>query len=556
VNISDDKILIRDIVVKHSFNTKILAGLIVYSLSPVPVAGVRAAEVPAGVKLAETQELVRANGYEPATLDPNLAESNVEFYIFNDLFEGLLRVGKKGEVIPALAEKWEQQDNVWTFHLRPQAKWSNGDPVTAGDFVYSWRRLTDPKTASPYGSYLASAYVLNAAEINAGSKPPSELGVKALDAHTLQVTLAEPNSYLLKQLVHFPVLPVNQKVVEKYGKDWTQPAHFVGNGAFRLSQWVVNEKLVVERNPQYWDNANTRLNKVTFLPLQGFPEVARFRAGEIELGYTTPPELYQQLKKTLGDEQLVTYPLLSTSYFAFNNQQAPFNDVRVRQALNLALDKDIIAGKVLGYGQQPAWTFTPTGAGGYSLKAGEAAGWTREQRLAQAQKLLAEAGFNAAHPLRFTLLYSNDATIKKIVIASSAMWKKNLGVEARLQSQERKVTLDSINRGQYSVAFTRWLADYNDPSTFLNVFRSASSENSPKYRNGNYDRILHQATAAQTPQQVQHYFQQAEDLLAADTPVAPVYYEANATLVKPYVKGIDFTRQGALYDKNAYIVAH
>ncbi|CAI0793247.1 Periplasmic oligopeptide-binding protein precursor [Serratia entomophila] len=541
---------------KHSFNTKILAGLIVYSLSPVPVAGVSAAEVPAGVKLAETQELVRANGYEPATLDPNLAESNVEFYIFNDLFEGLLRVGKKGEVIPALAEKWEQQDNVWTFHLRPQAKWSNGDPVTAGDFVYSWRRLTDPKTASPYGSYLASAYVLNAAEINAGSKPPSELGVKALDAHTLQVTLAEPNSYLLKQLVHFPVLPVNQKVVEKYGKDWTQPAHFVGNGAFRLSQWVVNEKLVVERNPQYWDNANTRLNKVTFLPLQGFPEVARFRAGEIELGYTTPPELYQQLKKTLGDEQLVTYPLLSTSYFAFNNQQAPFNDVRVRQALNLALDKDIIAGKVLGYGQQPAWTFTPTGAGGYSLKAGEAAGWTREQRLAQAQKLLAEAGFNAAHPLRFTLLYSNDATIKKIVIASSAMWKKNLGVEARLQSQERKVTLDSINRGQYSVAFTRWLADYNDPSTFLNVFRSASSENSPKYRNGNYDRILHQATAAQTPQQVQHYFQQAEDLLAADTPVAPVYYEANATLVKPYVKGIDFTRQGALYDRNAYIVAH
>jgi len=554
VNISDDKILIRDIVVKHLFNTKILAGLIVCSLSP--VAGVSAAEVPAGVKLAETQELVRANGYEPATLDPNLAESNVEFYIFNDLFEGLLRVGKKGEVIPALAEKWEQQGNVWTFHLRPQAKWSNGDPVTAGDFVYSWRRLTDPKTASPYGSYLASAYVLNAAEINAGSKPPSELGVKALDAHTLQVTLAEPNSYLLKQLVHFPVLPVNQKVVEKYGKDWTQPAHFVGNGAFRLSQWVVNEKLVVERNPQYWDNANTRLNKVTFLPLQGFPEVARFRAGEIELGYTTPPELYQQLKKTLGDEQLVTYPLLSTSYFAFNNQQAPFNDVRVRQALNLALDKDIIAGKVLGYGQQPAWTFTPIGAGGYSLKAGEAAGWTREQRLAQAQKLLAEAGFNAANPLRFTLLYSNDATIKKIVIASSAMWKKNLGVEARLQSQERKVTLDSINRGQYSVAFTRWLADYNDPSTFLNVFRSASSENSPKYRNGNYDRILHQATAAQTPQQVQHYFQQAEDLLAADTPVAPVYYEANATLVKPYVKGIDFTRQGALYDKNAYIVAH
>lgn len=554
MNIGVDKTPIRDNDVTYSFKLKALTGLIILSLR----AGmaVQAAEVPAGVQLAAKQELVRANGYEPATLDPNLAESNVEFYIFNDLFEGLLRVGKNGEVIPALATKWETKGTVWTFHLRPEAKWSNGDPVTADDFVFSWRRLTDPKTASPYGSYLASAYVLNAAEINAGSKPPSELGVKALDAHTLQVTLAEPNSYLLKQLVHFPVLPVNRKVVEQYGKNWTQPQNFVGNGAFKLAQWVVNEKVVLERNTQYWDNAHTVLNKVTFLPLQGFPEVARFRAGEIELGYSAPPELYQQLKKNLGDEQLVTYPLLSTSYFAFNNRQPPFNDVRVRQALNLALDKQVIAGKVLGYGQQSAWTFTPTGAGGFTLQPGVAAGWSQEQRIAQAKKLLAEAGFNAQHPLRFTLLYSNDATIKKIVIAASAMWKKNLGAEVTLQNQERKVVLDNINNGQYSAAFSRWLADYNDPSTFLNVFRSTSSENSAKYANEHYDRLLHQATAAQSPEQVQQAFQQAEDVLAVDTPVAPVYYEANATLVKPYVKGIDFTRQGPLYDKNVYILAH
>jgi oligopeptide transport system substrate-binding protein len=554
MNIGVDKTPIRDNDVTYSFKLKGLAGLIILSLQA--GVAVQAAEVPAGVQLAAKQELVRANGYEPATLDPNLAESNVEFYIFNDLFEGLLRVGKNGEVIPALATKWETKGTVWTFHLRPEAKWSNGDPVTADDFVFSWRRLTDPKTASPYGSYLTSAYVLNAAEINAGSKPPSELGVKALDAHTLQVTLAEPNSYLLKQLVHFPVLPVNRKVVEQYGKNWTQPQNFVGNGAFKLAQWVVNEKVVLERNTQYWDNAHTVLNKVTFLPLQGFPEVARFRAGEIELGYSAPPELYQQLKKNLGDEQLVTYPLLSTSYFAFNNRQPPFNDVRVRQALNLALDKQVIAGKVLGYGQQPAWTFTPTGAGGFTLQPGVAAGWSQEQRIAQAKKLLAEAGFNAQHPLRFTLLYSNDATIKKIVIAASAMWKKNLGAEVTLQNQERKVVLDNINNGQYSAAFSRWLADYNDPSTFLNVFRSTSSENSAKYANEHYDRLLHQATAAQSPEQVQQAFQQAEDVLAVDTPVAPVYYEANATLVKPYVKGIDFTRQGPLYDKNVYILAH
>lgn len=295
MNIGVDKTPLRDNDVTYSFKLKGLAGLIILSLQA--GVAVQAAEVPAGVQLAAKQELVRANGYEPATLDRTWRKATWNFISSMTCLKGCCGWEKwRGD--PALATKWETKGTVWTFHLRPEAKWSNGDPVTADDFVFSWRRLTDPKTASPYGSYLASAYVLNAAEINAGGKPPSELGVKALDAHTLQVTLAEPNSYLLKQLVHFPVLPVNRKVVEQYGKNWTQPQNFVGNGAFKLAQWVVNEKVVLERNTQYWDNAHTVLNKVTFLPLQGFPEVARFRAGEIELGYSAPPELYQQLKKT------------------------------------------------------------------------------------------------------------------------------------------------------------------------------------------------------------------------------------------------------------------
>lgn len=247
-----------------------------------------AADVPAGVQLAEKQTLVRNSGAEPQSLDPNKIEGVPEANISRDLFEGLLNTSPKdGHPIPGVAESWDNKDfKVWTFHLRKDAKWSNGEPVTAQDFVYSWQRLVDPKTASPYASYPQYGHIVNVDEIIDGKKAPSELGVKAIDDHTLEVTLSEPVPYFYKLLVNPAMSPVYKPAIEKFGEKWTQPGNIVTNGAYTLKDWVVNERIVMERNPHYWDNAKTVINTVTWLPTSSeVTYVNRYRSGELDMTY-------------------------------------------------------------------------------------------------------------------------------------------------------------------------------------------------------------------------------------------------------------------------------
>lgn len=328
-----------------------------------------AANVPAGTALAEKQELVRNNGSEPASLDPHKVESDVEFNIISDLFEGLVSVSPTGEIQPRLAEKWENKDNtVWTFHLRPGITWSDGTAITAEDVVWSWQRLIDPKTASPYASYPGNMHIANAADIAQGKKAPDTLGVKAINDTTLEVTLTQPNAAFLAMLAHPSLVPVDKVLIGRFGDKWTKPEHFVSSGAYKLSQWVVNERIVAERNARYWDNAHTVINKVTYLPITSeASDVNRYKAGEIDIVYTVPINQFAQLKKTLGSELDVS-PQLATYYYEFNTTRPPFNDARVRKALNMALDKDIIAGKVLGQGQRPAWLISQPDIGGSSCR--------------------------------------------------------------------------------------------------------------------------------------------------------------------------------------------
>ncbi len=297
-----------------------------------------AADVPAGVQLAEKQTLVRNSGAEPQSLDPNKIEGVPEANISRDLFEGLLNTSPKdGHPIPGVAESWDNKDfKVWTFHLRKDAKWSNGEPVTAQDFVYSWQRLVDPKTASPYASYPQYGHIVNVDEIIDGKKAPSELGVKAIDDHTLEVTLSEPVPYFYKLLVNPAMSPVYKPAIEKFGEKWTQPGNIVTNGAYTLKDWVVNERIVMERNPHYWDNAKTVINTVTWLPTSSeVTYVNRYRSGELDMTYNQLPiELFQKLKKEIPNELHVD-PYLCTYYYEINNQKAPFTDVRVRTALKL-----------------------------------------------------------------------------------------------------------------------------------------------------------------------------------------------------------------------------
>ena len=516
-----------------------------------------AAQVPPGTVLAEKQELVRNNGSEPASLDPHKVESDVEFNIISDLFEGLVSVSPAGEIEPRLAEKWENKDNtVWTFHLRPGVTWSDGTAITAQDIVWSWQRLVSPLTASPYSSYPGNMHIANAQEIAEGKKAPETLGVKAVDDATLEVTLTQPNAALLAMLAHPSLVPIDKVLVNRFGEQWTKPEHIVTSGPYKLSAWVVNERIVAERNPRYWDNEHTVINKVTWLPIHSeAADVNRYKAGEIDIVYTVPINQFAQLKKTMGD-QLNVSPQLATYYYEFNTTRPPFNDPRVRLALNMALDKDIIAEKVLGQGQRPAWLISQPDIGGVKLQNPDYASWPRDKRIAEAKKLLSEAGYSDSHPLVFNLLYNTSESHQRVAIAASSMWKKNLGVEAKLQNQEWKTMLDTMHTHNFDAVRYAWIADYDDAATFLNNFRTGDSENTSQYSNPAYDEALKNAAKASDGVARGKYCQQAEDLLAKDVPAVPVYHYVRTHLVKPWVGGFTPDKLGYYFTKDMYIKKH
>ena len=520
-------------------------------------ATVFAAQVPPGTVLAEKQELVRNNGSEPASLDPHKVESDVEFNIISDLFEGLVSVSPAGEIQPRLAEKWENKENtVWTFHLCPGITWSDGTAITAQDIVWSWQRLVSPLTASPYSSYPGNMHIVNAKEIAEGKKAPETLGVKAVDDATLEVTLTQPNAAFLAMLAHPSLVPIDKVLVNRFGEQWTKPEHIVTSGPYKLSAWVVNERIVAERNPRYWDNEHTVINKVTWLPIHSeAADVNRYKAGEIDIVYTVPINQFAQLKKTMGD-QLNVSPQLATYYYEFNTTRPPFNDPRVRLALNMALDKDIIAEKVLGQGQRPAWLISQPDIGGVKLQNPEYASWPREKRIAEAKKLLSEAGYSDNHPLVFNLLYNTSESHQRVAIAASSMWKKNLGVEAKLQNQEWKTMLDTMHTHNFDAVRYAWIADYDDAATFLNNFRTGDSENTSQYSNPAYDEALKNAAKASDGVARGKYYQQAEDLLAKDVPAVPVYHYVRTHLVKPWVGGFTPDKLGYYFTKDMYIKKH
>lgn len=518
-----------------------------------------AADVPAGVQLAEKQTLVRNNGAEVQSLDPHKIEGVPESNVNRDLFEGLLVTDVDGHPAPGVAEKWENKDfKVWTFHLRKDAKWSDGTPVTAEDFVYSWQRLANPNTASPYASYLQYGHIANIDDIIAGKKPVTDLGVKAIDANTFEVTLSEPVPYFYKLLVHPSVSPVPKSAVEKFGEKWTQPANIVTNGAYKLKDWVVNERMVLERNPQYWDNAKTVINQVTYLPISSeVTDVNRYRSGEIDMTYNNMPiELFQKLKKEIPKEVHVD-PYLCTYYYEINNQKAPFTDVRVRTALKLALDRDIIVNKVKNQGDLPAYSYTPPYTDGMKLVEPEWFKWSQEKRNEEAKKLLAEAGYTADKPLTFNLLYNTSDLHKKLAIAVASIWKKNLGVNVKLENQEWKTFLDTRHQGTFDVARAGWCADYNEPTSFQNTMLSDSSNNTAHYKSPAFDKIIADTLKVSDDAQRAELYAKSEEQLDKDSAIVPVYYYVNARLVKPWVGG--YTGKDPLDNisvKNLYIIKH
>lgn len=516
-----------------------------------------AADVPAGVKLAAKQEMVRGNGTEVESLDPQKVSGVPESNVIRDLLEGLVNQDGHGNLIGGVAKSWETKDNkTWIFHLRPEATWSNGDPVVAGDFVYAWQRLADPKTGSPYASYLEMTTMKNAVDIISGKKSPDALGVEAVDAHTLKVSLDKPVPYFVAMTVHTSMKPVNQKVVEKFGDKWTSPENYVGNGAYVLDNWVVNERIVLTRNTKYWDNDKTVLNKVTYLPIENqVAEMNRFLAGEVDVTYEMPNEHFKRLEKEYPEDVKVT-PYLCSYYYEFNTTKAPFDNEKVRKALAYAIDRNVIAKFVVGKGETPAYNFTPLATNGLEVEMPEYSKLTQKERVAKAKALLKEAGYGPGNPLEFDLLYNTSENHKKVAVAIASMWKKQLGVTAVLENQEWKSYLDSKRQGNFEVSRAGWCGDYNEASTFLAIMRDGHSQNYPKYASADFDAQLDKALMAASDADRAQAYKKAEALLAKDMPILPIYHYVNARLVNPNLGGYpENNPEDNIFSKDLYIIA-
>lgn len=507
-----------------------------------PAAGASGADaaVQSG-ELAEKQEVVVNNGSEVESLDPHKVSGVPESNIIRQILVGLTSTDNDGNTIPGMAEKWETADNkVWTFHLR-DAKWSNGDPVTAEDFVYSMRRLTDPATASPYTTYFVDSKVANAQEIVDGKAKPDALGVKAIDAKTLEITLTEPVPYFPHTLIHTSAKPVHRATVEKFGEKWVQPENFVGNGAYKPKSWVVNDKIVLERNSAYFDDANTKINQVSFLAVtSNTTDVSRYQAGEIDVtDDAIPSEQFKSLQEQLGNQMRVS-PKLCTYYYDFNVTKAPFDNPKVRKALALSLDRELFAEKIQGQGQKAAYQFTPTFTQGMTKPfEPEWKAWDKAKRIEEAKKLLAEAGFSESNPLKFELLYNTNESHKKMAVAAAALWKEALGfVEITLTNQEWKTYLDTRRQAKHQVSRGGWCADYNEPSSFINMFKTGNSSNYGKFSSPDYDAVVAKTLAAGvTDEQRAELYHEAEAILDRDNAAIFVYQYVSPRLVKPYVAG-------------------
>lgn len=504
--------------------------------------------------LSDRQTLVKGNGAEPESLDPAQIRSGFPGeVVLVDLFEGLVSEDGQGRIVPAQALRWETSEDglVWRFFLRPQLKWSNGEPLTARDFVYAWRRLLSPEQASPSAGLLLATGINNAQSIYAGALDLDALGVEAESDQILKVILERPVPYFLQLISQRPFVPVNERAITQFGKQWTQPGKMVSNGPYRLVNWVPNERIEAERNVQYWDDAHTRIQRVTYLPLASqHAERLRYEAGEIQLTNRVALEYYQ---KTMAEtpERIWGLPLLGTYLYTFNLRRPELQDVRVRQALSMAVDRRLLTEKVSGQGERPAWSLLP-GMPDYQELGSALALEDMPTRLARAAALLTEAGYNSAHPLKLTLTYNTSENHKKLALAVAAMWKP-LGVEVSLNNMEWNAYQVAKDSGDFMLARSFLFGDYVEPSSMLGSFRCLDPQNESGYCNPAFDGLLQQAADTLDGSARTGLYRKAEQLLMEEMPVIPVYHYNQMRLVDPALRGLPSSNlKGAIATKDLY----
>ena len=487
-------------------------------------------------KRSEYNKIVISNAVEPSTLDPQKSSDMAAGAIIRQMMDGLVGTDAEGKTIPALALKWEPSDEgrVWTFHLR-DAKWSNGDPITAEDFVYSFRRLADPETAAPYSSYLEDAKIQGAAEILQGKAKPDTLGVKALDKKTLQFTLTAPVPYFPDMLIQQFTYPVHRATVEKFGEKWTQPGNYVSSGAYILKEWHVNSHITMDKNPAYYDSKKVSIPQAVFLAIG--KEYDRYRADEVDVTYGIPSDQIKIAEKEFPG-QVRRATLLCSWFLEPNLESAEFKNPKVRRALNLLTDRAIIT-KVAGRGDKEAFQLTPPNMQGGGESAPAWKPLKREARIAEAKKLLREAGYSEEKPLEFQIVYTTSEAAKKQITALQSIWKATVPfVRPTLMNEEWKTFLDKRLQGNFSMAFAGWCSDYNDPAGMLNIFKSNNPNNAFHYKNPEFDKLMNSTLEAgiSAEERARRYVS-AEAMLQRDDAFIPLYHQVSINLVKPDIQG-------------------
>jgi oligopeptide transport system substrate-binding protein len=496
-----------------------------------PPAGTQASSRPAAI-------LLRGGGPEPDSLDPQKARSVEAQLILRDVCEGLTSLDKHAAVAPGIATDWNASPDgkTYKFHLRSEARWSNGDPVVAADFVAALRRLVDPATASSYAQIID--VIGNANAIVAGTKAVETLGVSAPDAATVVIELESPAAYLPSLLAHTSACPVHRPTLLHHAAQLSKPGVMVSNGAFVLKEWVQGSHILLTRNRYYWNDSATRLDGVKYLLISDEnAELTRYRAGNLHVTYVVPRGQFDWIRANLGGQLHIT-PQLNTYYYGFNLDRKPFKDhPQLRRALSLVIDRGRLVQSVLRVGELPAYGWIPPGVQDYTSQSFDYRDTPMSERVAEARRLYAQAGYSASNPLRFELRYNAGEVHNKVALAVASMWKEALGVEVRLTAVEFKSLLQDIDSGNVDVFRSSWLGDYNDAYTFAQYLKGGFGINLPRYRSSEYDGLLGAAAVEVDAAKRRDLLQQAERVALRDHPLMPIYFYVNKHLVKPEVEG-------------------
>ncbi|NKF24313.1 peptide ABC transporter substrate-binding protein [Solimonas marina] len=474
----------------------------------------------------------------PRTLDPSLSTGIPAQHVLDDLFEGLVTIDEAGHIAPGVATSWEISADglTWTFHLRDDAQWSNGQPVTAQDFIYGWRRTVAPATASEYAQALAP--IVNAYDISTGKKPVDQLGAEAPDPHTLVVHLVAPTPYFLELLTMAYLAPLYKPAIDQWGDAWIQAGHMISNGPFLLSESVINGHITLLKNPHYWDAANVRIQKVVYYPIND-PSAAtsRYLAGELDWTNRFVASDTERLTKALGD-QVVHGPYFGTVMLGFNNAVPPFKDnPKLRRAMSMAIDRKIITRYIEHGIATPAYNMIPPLAG-YTPAIPDWAKLSDDDRHALARKLYHEAGYSDKHPLNVVLTYpTSGPSVRRFMDAIAAMWRINLGANVQLYDVQWKVLLQRLQMKQPIFFWNAWIGDYPDPFTFMQLFQKGFAQNYGDYYDPKFEALLARAQASPDNAERYRLFHQAEQILNDDGAYIPFYYYPTTHLVKPYLKG-------------------